>query len=67
MKQTVKVENMACAGCANTVKQRFSGLPEVKNVVIDLDNNKAQLETDERISKKVLQTALEGTNYSVAE
>ena len=25
MKQEVKVENMTCAGCVNTVKMRFEG------------------------------------------
>jgi len=67
MKQEVKVEGMSCAGCANTVKQRFAGIPEVENVEIDLENKKAQPESNERISNKKLKTSLEGTNYSIAE
>lgn len=66
MKQEVKVENMTCAGCANTVKQRFSGLPNVDNVEIDLDQKVATIESSARISKEELRISLEGTNYSIA-
>lgn len=65
MKQVVKVEGMTCGGCANTVKQRFSGLPNVEKIEIDLENKQATLEASERISAEALETALEGTNYSV--
>lgn len=65
MKQVVKVEGMTCGGCANTVKQRFAGLPNVASVDVDLDKKQATLESSERVSNKDLQTALEGTNYQV--
>jgi len=48
MRQEVKVEGMSCAGCANTVKRRFAGIPEVENVEIDLDSKKAHLESTEK-------------------
>lgn len=67
MKQEVKVEGMSCAGCANTVEQRFSGLPSVTEVAVDLENEKATLESSERISDEVLKEALEGTSYSVVK
>lgn len=67
MKQEVSVEGMSCAGCANTVEQRFSGLPNVESVEVDLENNQAILESPERISDEVLKEALEGTNYSVVK
>lgn len=67
MKQEVKVEGMSCEGCANTIKQRFSGLPNVANVEIDLENKLATIESSERISDEELQEALEGTNYSIVK
>lgn len=67
MKQEVKVEGMSCAGCANTVKKRFTGLPNVESVEMDLDNNQATLESSKRVSDEELQEALEGTNYSVVK
>lgn len=66
MKQEVKVEGMTCGGCANTVEQRFAGLPNVANVEIDLENKQATLESSERVSEEALKEALEGTNYSIA-
>ncbi len=67
MKQDVKVENMTCAGCANTVKQRFEGIPSVESVEINLEEKVATLESSERISDKVLAETLEGTNYKVVQ
>jgi copper chaperone CopZ len=66
MKQDVKVNNMNCDGCANTVKERFQGIPHVKSIEIDLDNQTAIIESDERISDKLLEESLEGTSYSIA-
>lgn len=65
MKQEVKVENMTCAGCANTVKQRFAGIPSVASVEVNLDKKTAILESSERISDEVLAEVLEGTNYNI--
>lgn len=67
MKQEVKVENMTCAGCANTVKMRFEGIPSVENVEISLDEKTATIDASERISDKVLVDALDGTNYKVIQ
>lgn len=67
MKQEVKVKGMSCAGCANTVEKRFSGLPNVESVEVDLENNQATLESSKRISDEVLKESLEGTNYSVVK
>lgn len=67
MKQEVKVENMTCAGCANTVKMRFEGIPSVENVEISLDEKMATIDASERISDKVLVDALDGTNYKVIQ
>ena len=67
MKQEVKVENMTCAGCANTVKTRFEGVPGVSAVDINLDEKLAVLEVEEHVSEKVLADSLEGTNYNLVK
>ena len=67
MKQEVKVENMTCAGCANTVKTRFEGVPGVNQVEINLDEHLAVLEVEEHVSEKVLADALDGTNYNLVK
>lgn len=65
MKQEIQVEGMSCAGCAETVKQRFEGIPEVNSVEIDLENKKAILDCDGQVGEDELVQALEGTNYNV--
>jgi len=65
MKQEVFIENMACNGCAATVKERLEGIPSVDRVLIDLEEQKAVLETTEKIHDDVLKQSLEGTNYKV--
>lgn len=67
MDQTVKVEGMSCGGCANTVEKRFSGIPDVSNVSIDLEQKNATLTTKEHIGDDVLRAALEGTAYKVVK
>ena len=67
MKQEVKVENMTCAGCVNTVKMRFEGVPGVSEVGINLDEKLAVLEVEEHVSEKVLADALDGTNYNLVK
>ena len=67
MNQEVKVEGMTCSGCANTVEKRFSGLPNVSHVEIDLDKKTATLTADKHIGEDALRAALEGTAYSVVK
>lgn len=67
MKQEVKVENMTCAGCANTVKSRFEGVPGVNQVEIQLEDELAVLEVDAHVSNKVLSDSLDGTSYKVVK
>lgn len=65
MKQEVSVSGMTCAGCANTVKQRFTGIPAVDAVEIDLEQKKATLTVEDHIGDDELIAALEGTPYTV--
>lgn len=65
MKQEVFVSGMTCGGCANTVEKRFTGIPAVDAVEIDLDQKKATLTVEEHVGDDELIAALEGTAYSV--
>lgn len=65
MKQEVKVDGMTCGGCANTVEKRFSGIPAVKEVEINLDQKTAILDVEANISEDELNAVLEGTAYSL--
>ena len=63
MKKEYNLEGITCAGCANTVKERFSSVPGVTNVEVSLENIVATVEGDASVD--ALQASLEGTKYSI--
>ena len=63
MKKEYNLEGIKCAGCANTVKERFSNVPGVTNVEVSLENKVATVEGDASVD--ALQASLEGTKYSI--
>lgn len=65
MKQEVLVSGMTCGGCANTVEKRFSGIPSVEAVEINLDQKKVTLTVKDHVGDDELIAALEGTAYSI--
>lgn len=65
MQKEVKVDGMKCAGCANTVQERFSAIEGVESVEFDLATKKATVESQTEIDTETLNAALAETNYSV--
>lgn len=65
MKQEVLLEGIKCAGCANTVKEKFLAVEGVESVEVDVDTKKAILESQSKIDTETLNAALEETSYSV--
>ena len=63
MKKEYNLEGITCAGCASTVKERFSNVPGVTNVEVSLENKVATVEGDASVD--ALQASLEGTKYSI--
>ena len=63
MKKEYNLEGITCAGCANTVKERFSNVPGVTHVEVSLENKVATVEGDASVD--ALQASLEGTKYSI--
>ena len=61
MKKEYNLEGIKCAGCANTVKERFSNVPGVTNVEVSLETKVATGDA----SVDALQASLEGTKYSI--
>ena len=57
MKKEYNLEGIKCAGCANTVKERFSNVPGVTNVEVSLENKVATVEGDASVA--ALQASLE--------
>lgn len=65
MKKEVFLEGVKCAGCANTVQEKFSAIEGVESVEFDLAAKKAIIESQTEIDTETLNAALAETNYSV--
>lgn len=67
MKKEVLLDGVKCAGCANTVQEKFSAIEGVESVEVDLATKKAVLESQTEIDTEMLNAALADTKYSLVE
>lgn len=67
MTNTYDVLGMTCSGCANGVRTLLSTLDGVKDVSVDLPKQEAVIDSKYHVSILVLQDALVGTTYLIAE
>ncbi|TCD45503.1 heavy-metal-associated domain-containing protein [Streptococcus sp. X16XC17] len=63
MKQVISIENMSCQNCAKHVTEQLKALPGVSQVEVSLEDNVAQVETNQEHSLQDYQAALEDTIY----
>jgi len=67
MQKELKIEGMKCGGCVETVQGRFSEIPGVEEVVVDLAGKTAVVKSTKEIADEIFQKALAGTKFTVAE
>ena len=67
MKKEVLLDGVKCAGCANTVQEKFSASEGVESVEVDLATKKAVLESQTEIDTETLNAALADTKYSLVK
>lgn len=60
-----KIEGMCCEGCAQEVKNIFENIYGISNVSVSID--KSSVSYDGYVSKRIIEDALEGTNYKLTE
>lgn len=56
MKTTIKIQNLKCGGCANTITSKLKQIETVSNISVDVDNSAVTFEYD---SEEVLLRAKE--------
>ncbi|MEM9363981.1 MAG: MauE/DoxX family redox-associated membrane protein [Bacteroidota bacterium] len=66
MQQTYSVTGMTCQGCVASVKEKLSQVDGVSDVVVNLEDGVANLETSKSISLAHLQSALP-SKYTIAQ
>jgi copper chaperone len=52
MKKEVLLDGVKCAGCANTVQERFSAIEGVESVEVDFATKKQYLKVKQRLIPK---------------
>lgn len=57
MNTTIKVQNLKCGGCANTITNKLSSLPNITNVKVDVEESLVSFEyVDELTFESVIET-----------
>lgn len=67
MEQEIFIEGIKCAGCANTVKEKFESIEGVDAVSVDIESKKAVVFSKERLNSNSFVSALSDTNYKIVE
>ena len=65
MKKTFAVEGMSCDNCVKHVTNALLSVDGVKDAVVSLQDNKAQVEMEESVSKDALQKAVADAGYTL--
>jgi copper chaperone CopZ len=65
---SVKVNGMVCSMCAQGIQKKFSALPEVKGIKVDLDSKVVDIETKENqdLSDAAITKIITEAGYNVA-
>jgi copper chaperone CopZ len=61
----VGVNGMVCSLCAQGIKKKFSEVPAVKNVAVDLDKKLVTLETEGVVEEKVIRERIKEAGHDV--
>lgn len=65
MIETVKVKGMTCQHCVASVTQELMKLDGVIAVNVDLEHGTAGIESNDKLTHEVIQSAIEKTGYSL--
>lgn len=63
MKTTVQIQNLKCHGCASTIKNKLSGLDNINDVSIDVENDSVSFEYDTEDTFEIAKTELHKLGY----
>lgn len=67
MKQTIQLENLSCQNCAKHVTQHFLSMEGVSDVVVDLEQQTAQVTTDKPYGTADYEAVLAKTIYRILD
>jgi mercuric ion binding protein len=64
----VNVQGMVCSMCAQGIQKKFSSVPEVKTLNVNLDEKTVRIQTegDKDVSDEVIKKLIQEAGYNVA-
>ncbi|WP_370478422.1 heavy-metal-associated domain-containing protein [Tamlana flava] len=65
MTTTLEVQNLKCGGCANSIKEKLSLLPNVKDISVDVEHSLVSFSLDEESTVATVKTLLSKIGYPV--
>lgn len=63
METPIKVQNLKCGGCANTIQKKLSSLEGVENVTVDIENKLVHIIHQNSVSLEILASNLKAIGY----
>ena len=67
MIKTLEVQNLKCGGCANSIKEKLSHLPDVKDISVDIAHSLISFSSDEKSTIDTVKTLLNKIGYPFRE
>lgn len=68
MKKTLFVTGMTCDDCANKISKNLFSLPEVEDVIINLETNQIEVELNSAISVENIKSVIKSAgNYNLID
>lgn len=65
METPIKVQNLKCGGCANTIQKKLSSLEGVENVTVDIENKLVHIIHQNSVSLEILASNLKAIGYPI--
>lgn len=65
MNTTFYLEGLTCQACAQLAKKRIEKVSGVKEVKVNPEDGRAEIDSDREIEAREIQSALSGTDYQV--
>ena len=63
MKTTVQIQNLKCNGCASTINNKLSGLKDINEVSVDVENDSVSFEYKTKENLETVKKELHNLGY----
>lgn len=65
MKKTIKIEGMTCGHCKKHVEKALNSIEGILNVEVDLENNMATFDVEDKVTDEIIRTKIDEEGYKV--